>query len=171
MDNVNIKMYDSNTVNEYKALLNSGQIPSEFDYLYKQRLENNKVVFILFIEKEETFLFIKKTKTYVIGYCIVEDATSKPESCKPYLDRLFEIPLEILAEYPTVISDCMISSAYRRMGYGKYLADYVVNNIFKYKKISLHAVEDGVNFWDKIGFEYIPNANSVMVIKDGERNA
>lgn len=172
LNNVNVKMYDSNTIDEYKTFLNTFELPQEFYTLYNQKLKDNKKIFILFIENEIKILLWKLQEPPIpIGYCIVEDSKSKSDDLQKYLDKLYNIPLGIISEYPTIISDFMIFSPYRRMGYGRYFANYIVNDVFKDKKISLYAVEDGVNFWDKIGFGYVTGANSVMITKDGGRIA
>lgn len=166
-----IQMFDENSSYEYKALLNENHIPDEFEYLNKQKLQYNKKVYILSGEYDKKVLFRTKTVRLLIGYCIVEDAKSKPESMHDWLDKLYDIPLNVLDEYPLVVSDFVVSAEYRRMGYGKYLAEYIVYNVYSDKKISLHAVEDGVFFWDKFGFEYVEGANSVMVLNGDERYA
>lgn len=164
-------MYDENSASEYYELLNENSIPYEFEYLYKQKLEHNKKVYILCGEYDKKVIFRTRTIKEFIGYCIVQDIKSKPESFKNWLDKVYDIPLNVLEEYPLVISDFVVSAEYRRMGYGKYLAEYIVYNVYSDKKISLHAVDDGVFFWDKIGFEYVQGANSVMVLNGDERYA
>lgn len=164
-------MFDDNSASEYKEFLNENSIPYEFEYLYKQKLEHNKKVYILCGEYDKKILFWTKNVRSPIGYCIVQDAKSKPDSMHGWLDKLYDIPLNVLEEYPFVISDFVVSAEYRRRGYGKYLAEHIVYNVYCDKKISLHAVDDGVFFWDKIGFEYVEGTNSVMVINGDERNA
>lgn len=172
LKNVDIKMYDSTTLDEYTAFLKTSVLPQEFYILRNQKLKDNKKIFVLFIENEIKILFWKLQGMPIpIGYCIVEDAKSKSDDLQEYLDRIYDIPLSVISEYPTIISDFMIFSPYRRMGYGRYFANYIVNDVFKDKKIALHAVENGVYFWDKIGFDYVMGANSVMITKDGERIA
>lgn len=166
-----IQMFDENSSCEYKALLNENHIPDEFEYLNKQKLQYNKKVYILSGEYDKKVLFRTKTVRSLIGYCVVEDAKSKPENMHDWLDKLYDIPLDILEEYPIVISDFVVSVDYRRMGYGKYLAEHIIHDVYSDKKISLHAVEDGVFFWNKIGFEYVEGANSVMVINGDGRYA
>lgn len=166
-----IQMFDENSSYEYKALLNENHIPDEFEYLNKQKLQYNKKVYILSGEYDKKVLFRTKTVRVLIGYCVVEDSKSKPENMHDWLDKLYDIPLDILEEYPIVISDFVVSVDYRRMGYGKYFAEHIIHDVYSDKKISLHAVEDGVFFWDKIGFEYVEGANSVMVINGDGRYA
>lgn len=166
-----IQMFDENSVSDYEAFLNENSIPCVFEFLYKQKLEHNKKVYILCGEYDKKVLFWTKNVRALIGYCIVEDVKSKPESMQDWLDKLYDIPLNVLEEYPLVISDFVVSAEYRRMGYGKYLAEYIVYNVYSDKKISLHAVDDGVFFWDKIGFEFVQGANSVMVLNGDERYA
>ena len=166
-----IQMFDENSDSEYNEFLNENSIPYEFEYLYKQKLEHNKKVYILCGEYDKKVIFRTRTVKKIIGYCIVQDIKSKPESLKNWLDKIYDIPLNVLEEYPLVISDFVVSAEYRRMGYGKYLAEYIVYNVYSDKKISLHAVDDGVFFWDKIGFEYVQGANSVMVLNGDERYA
>lgn len=166
-----IQMFDENSSYEYKALLNGNHIPDEFEYLNKQKLQYNKKVYILSGEYDKKVLFRTKTVRLLIGYCVVEDAKSKPENMHDWLDKLYDIPLNVLDEYPLVVSDFVVSVDYRRMGYGKYLAEHIIHDVYSDKKISLHAVEDGVFFWDKIGFEYVEGANSVMVINGDGRYA
>lgn len=170
--NVDIKIYDSTTLDEYNTLLNKSALPQEFYILHNQKLKDNKKIFVLFIENEIKILLWKLQVAQIpIGYCIVEDAKSKSDDLQEYLDGIYDIPLKVISEYPTIISDFMICSLYRRRGYGRYLANYIVNDVFKDKKISLHAVEDGVYFWNKMGFDYVMGANSVMITKEGERIA
>lgn len=171
MKNIFIKKYCQNNINEYNEFLNSNVLPFEFNILEKQRLEYNKEIFIMFFDYEKKGVFRCKKFIEPIGYCIVEDTTSKPIAYKEFFYNIYNIPADILDNYPTVISDCMIAFNYRRLGYGRQLAEYVVHSEYKNQKISLHAVEDGVYFWDKIGFEYIDGMDSVMVIKGGEHNA
>lgn len=167
--NVSIKKYCNSNKSEYKALVESCAFPHELRVLEMQTLEHKKI-FIMFIEWEEKSIFYNKSFIKPIGYCIVEDTKVNPIN-KGILSGIYNIPTTVIDEYPTIISDFMIVSNYRKLGYGRQLAEYVVYGENKNKKISLHAVEDGINFWDKIGFEYVDGMDSVMVIKGGERNA
>jgi type I restriction-modification system DNA methylase subunit len=46
-------------------------------------------------------------------------------------------------------------------------ADYVIVNNYPDVNMSLHAVQDGIYFWDKLRFKYVDGLDSVM-IRNGE---
>lgn len=50
------------------------------------------------------------------------------------------------------ISDFMIDLPYRNQGLGKYLENYIVNEVYKDKDIILQPDGDGNWFWKKFGF-------------------
>ncbi len=167
-----IERFDINNYVKYRQNLSSVCVPSEFYTLCRQTFDlAKKNVFLMFRKYESGILFFKKQKTNLIGYCIVEDIRYLPEDYQDSLEAGYQIPLSVLKEYSTVISDCMIAKKYRRKGYGRKLAEYVINSAYPNSKISLKAIEDGLYFWDKLDFESIKDNNSVKILKRGNRNA
>lgn len=170
-ENILIKQYNEKNASEYKEILKTYYVPSEFWTLSRQRLENEKTVFLMFIESEKKVFLFKYRKVELIGYCIVENVNVLPKEWEGYWQGIYGVPDAVLKENPTVISDFMILRIKRRQGYGKKLADYILNEVYCDKRMSLSAVEDGVHFWHKLGFEYVTRADSTMIIKGGKRNA
>lgn len=84
---------------------------------------------------------------------------------------MYNIPEYVLKENPVVISDFMIARIYRRRGVGKRLATYILDEKYPNKNIALHAEDDGINFWPKMGFERVEGAGTTMILKGGKRNA
>lgn len=167
-----IERFNIDNYAEYKQNLSSVCVPSEFYTLSRQTFDlAKKNVFLMFRKYESRILFFKKQKTNLIGYCIVEDIRYLPEDCQDYLEAGYQIPLSVLKEYPTVISDCMIAKKYRRKGYGRRLAEYVINIVYSNSKISLKADGDGLYFWDKLGVESVKDNDSVKILKGENRNA
>lgn len=170
-ENIIIKQFNDKNVREYKTVLNSYSIPNEFETLLKQRLEYDKNIFLMFRESETNLFIVKSKNIKLIGYCIVENVNALPEDFKGNWNFIYNISDAILKENPIVISDFMISKRNRRIGYGRKLANYILNEMFYDKRISLWAVEDGVHFWDKFGFEYVETDKSAMIIKRDKCNA
>lgn len=170
-EKITIRRFDEKNVNEYKAILAANYIPREFDTLSIQKLENGKNVFLMFREYAMKFLFFKNQKTELIGYAIVEDVNALPKDYKGYWHIIYGVPENVLKKNPIVISDFMISKINRRKGYGRKLAEHIINDVYCNKRISLESVEDGVYFWHKLGFEYVNSNSSAMIIKDSKRNA
>ena len=46
----------------------------------------------------------------------------------------------------------MIDYPYRNKGIGKYLAKYIIDEVYKQKNITLQSDGDGNWFWEKYGF-------------------
>lgn len=111
----------------------------------------------------------------IIDYCLASGdcyiPTQTIRNACSWFGVIIKLKDAILKENPIVISDFMISKRNRRIGYGKKLANYILNEIFYAKRISLLAVEDGVYFGDKFGFEYVETDKSAMVIKRDKCNA
>ena len=170
-EKISFKRYNCNSVDEYNDILNELIIPNEFYILNKIELKNEKNVFLMFREYTKKFLLFNFNCSELIGYCIVENVNALPESYREYSYMLYSIPLSVLKEYPTVISDCMIAEEIRRNGYGRQLAEYIINDVYKDRKISLTAVGDGIYFWHKFGFEKVDGHKSAMVLKGDNRNA
>lgn len=167
-----IERFDSNNYVEYRQKLSAVCVPPEFYTLHVQTFEYaKKNVFFIFRKYESGILFFKKQKTDFVGYCIVEDIRYLSEDCQDYLEMGYQIPLSILKECPTVIADCMIAKRYRRKGYGRKLAEYVINRAYPNNRISLKAMDDGLYFWDRLGFESVKNNDSVKILKGGNRDA
>jgi len=167
-----IERFDVNNYIEYRQKLCSVYIPDEFYTLRVQTFNYaKKNIFLMFRKYESGILFFKKQKTNLIGYCIVEDIRYLPEDCQDSLEAGYQIPLSVLKEYPTVISDCMIAKKYRRKGYGRKLAEYVINSAYPNSKISLKADGDGLYFWDKLGVESVKDSDSAKILKGKNRNA
>ncbi|MBR6669597.1 MAG: GNAT family N-acetyltransferase [Ruminococcus sp.] len=169
-EKITIRRFDDKNVNDYKAVLDTNYIPREFDTLSIQKLENGKNVFLMFREYAMKFLFFKNQKTELIGYAIVEDVNALPKDYKGYWHIIYGVHENVLKKNPIVISDFMISRINRRKGYGRKLAEHIINDVYCNKRISLQSVEDGVHFWYKFGFEYVNGNSSAMIIKDSKRN-
>ena len=162
-----IKRFNSTNITEYKNILATHYKPHELSVIASLYFKHNKTVFLMTRHYETKFLLWKADHDEIIGYCIVEDIREfKPEERK-YMSALYSVPLDILDEYPTVISDFMIAKDLRRQGYGTKLADYVIVNNYPDVNMSLHAVQDGIYFWDKLRFKYVDGLDSVM-IRNGE---
>lgn len=166
-----INRFNSKNAVEYKETLASNCIPREFNILSIQKLEHGKNVFLMFREYENKFLIFKNQKREMIGYSVIKDVNALPEDYKGHWHLVYGVPDHVLEKNPIVISDFMISVKHRRKGYGRKLAEYIVNKMYCNKRIALKSVEDGVHFWHKFGFEYVEGAGSAMIIKGGKRNA
>ena len=87
-----------------------------------------------------------------------------PYETKNKLNAIYSIPSEIAIDYPIIISDIMIKKSCRKMGYGRWLAEYIVFDIYKHENISLNADGDGKYFWPKMGFESVQNQKHIMIL-------
>lgn len=162
---VSIEKYGANEMAEYKYRLNNFVLPYGFYILPSQELKYDKKVFLMISEYTKKILFVKVKMEDLIGYCIVENANALPDNWMPYIFMLYSIPIEILNGSPIVISDFMIAQSHRRQRYGSQLANYVINNEYSSANISLHAVENGPDFWGQFGFKYVDGADSVMELR------
>jgi len=166
-----IKQYNEDNATEFDNVISTHRVPKEFTTIPIQTLVNGKNVFFLFEEYEIKIWFVRFTRVEIIGYCIVEDVYELPKSFKNYWKLMYNIPEYVLKENPVVISDFMIARIYRRRGFGKRLATYILDEKYNGKNIALHAEDDGINFWPKMGFERVEGAGTTMTLKGGKCNA
>lgn len=164
-----IKRFKSANISEYKNILSTHYKPHELSVIASLYFKHNKTLFLMTRHYETKFLFWKVDHDDIIGYCIIEDIREFKPDEREYMAALYSVPLDVLEEYPTVISDFMIAAEHRRKGYGTKMVEYIITNYYPDDNISLHAVQDGIYFWDKLGFEYVDGLDSVMIRTGGDK--
>ena len=167
-ETLSIKYYNANNVSEYHEVLSTHYKPQELSAIASLYFEHNRTVVLMTRHYESKFLFWRVDHDDIIGYCIIQDIRDYKPNEREIMSGLFSISLDVLKMYPTVISDFMIAKDLRRQGYGTTLANNVILNYYPDVNMSLHAVEDGVFFWDKLGFKYVDGLDSVMIRNGGD---
>lgn len=154
MNNIRMLTFDISNYKQYKS------VESKDLHRFKSALprhtieEYNKIYLLMY---KPRFL-----KEFLIGRCVVTDTTKIcDENYIKHLPSIYNIPLEIILEYPVFIEDFYIHEKYRGRGYSKTFANYVLNDLGP-SKISLKAQDDGLWFWKKYGFK--SKENDVFVI-------
>lgn len=166
-DNLIIEKFNYSNQNVFKKRIKEIIVPSDCDNLSMQTFQNtsdfSKEIFIL-LSSEKQGLFKKRVKTKLIGYCIVFNLEKFNDNSVKCFSLITQIPDVIIKHYPTVISDFVITGNYRRKGIGKEFALNITNEFLNNKRISLMAVDDGLKFWDKVGFCFAENSKKIMYL-------
>ena len=165
MDDLEIVIFSPDNFFKYREYIHNIALPPEFYILSGQKRLSSKTIYLLKVTETRKRLFSKCTVPILIGYCIMFDSRCYKRSL-----GIYDIPEEIVAENPVVLSDFMIAEKYRGKGIGKQFAHYILNEVYAKDRICLHAVDDGLFFWDKFGFEDVDGSNSMKILKDGERS-
>lgn len=130
--------YDSNTRVEYLVFVKKFNKSKYMSTLNTQTFSEGKKIFLL-IEKG----FFRKYK--IIGYTIIYENL---QLC--FFNNISE---KYDGDSNTIfISDFMVDYTYRNKGIGKYLAKYIIDEVYKQKNITLQPDGDGNWFWKKFGF-------------------
>lgn len=131
--------YDYNSKIEYSRFIRKYNRSKCMNTLNSQTISKGKKIYLII---EKSFFQNYKIIGYAIIYenlhaiCYVNDVNQKYDN-----------------DFKTIfISDFMIDLPYRNQGFGKYLENYIVNEVYKDKDIILQPDGDGNWFWKKFGF-------------------
>ena len=136
---MDIIKYDSDSKIEYSNFIRKYNKSKYMHTLNIQTLSNGKKIYLV-VDK------IIFSRYKIIGYAIIY------EDLYPicYANNINQ---EYNKNSKTIfISDFMIDKPYRNQGFGKYLENFIVNEIYKEKDIILQPDGDGNWFWKKFGF-------------------
>lgn len=136
---MDIIKYDYNSKIEYSSFIRK----------YNKSKYLNTLNIQTFSKGKKIFLVVEKTIFYrykIIGYAIIyEDLHVICYSNN--ISKKYDEDDETI-----FISDFMIDYPYRNQGIGKYLGNYIINEVYKDKTIILQPDGDGNWFWKKFGF-------------------
>lgn len=134
-----IRQYDYDTRIEYSNFIRKYNKSKCLNTLNNQTFFKGKKIYLV-VEK----LLFNKYK--IIGYTIVYEKLHV--LC--FSNNISEIYDE---DTNTIfISDFMIDYLFQRQGIGQFLARYILDEVYKDKKIILQPDGDGNLFWKKFGF-------------------
>lgn len=131
--------YDYNTRIEYSKFIRKYNKSKYLNTLNIQTFSKGKKIFLVI---EKTILYRYKIVGYAIVYgdlhvmCYSNNISKKYDGDD---ENIF-------------VSDFMIDYPYRNQGIGKFLAKYILDEVYKDKNIILQPDGDGNWFWKKFGF-------------------
>lgn len=134
-----IKEFNYNTRLEYLEFIDKCKKSKCLSLLNTQTFSEGRRIFLI-LEKN---LF---KKYIIIGYSIIYEDLH-------LMCLSNNISEKYDGDFNTVfIFDFMIDFLYRKQGYGKALAKYIIENVYENKNIILQPDDDGFWFWKKFGF-------------------
>lgn len=134
-----IRKYDYNSKIEYSSFIRKYNRSKCLSTLNFQTISKGKKIYLLV---DKSFF----QKNIIIGYAIIYEDLH-------VICNVNDVNQKYDGDSKTIfISDFMIDLPYRNQGLGKYLENYVVNEVYKDKDIILQPDGDGNWFWKKFSF-------------------
>lgn len=139
-NNLEIKEYDYNNRKEFIEMKKNFKNIPEFSYLTITTLseKNFKKIFLI-VEHG------KIIKNKIIAYAIIYDDMKLTNEAN-------QISSEYIGTNSIFIVDFMVKKNKKRKGFGKKLANYIINESYSGKNILLQPQGEGGVFWKKFGF-------------------